>query len=174
MRSDPIKTWHHLVENRDVKGLDALLADDAMFHSPVVHTPQVGKSITLRLRSPADIQVLQRPSWWTGRRLIKLLGVALLLLLVWRLDGLWRETKNRRRSEALLRDSEARFRRLQTAFTKRRVDWLLGHLKQRLFGTVPQDLQLAASVPRTEAFLKLAEGASQLDRQLARITPEKP
>jgi 50S ribosome-binding GTPase len=69
---------------------------------------------------------------------------------------------------------EARFRRLQTAFTKRRVDWLLGHLKQRLFGTVPQDLQTAASVPRTEAFLKLAEGAARLDRQLASITSEKP
>jgi PAS domain S-box-containing protein len=76
---------------------------------------QVGKSISLRLRSPADIQVLQRPSWWTGRRLIRLLGAALLLVLVWRLHGLWRETKNRRRSEAMLRDSEARFRRLADA-----------------------------------------------------------
>jgi hypothetical protein len=69
---------------------------------------------------------------------------------------------------------EARFRRLQTAFTTRRVDWLLGHLKERLFGTVPQDMQRAASVPRTEAFLKLSEGAARLDRQLASITSEKP
>jgi two-component system, cell cycle sensor histidine kinase and response regulator CckA len=76
---------------------------------------QVGKSISLRSRSPADIQVLQRPSWWTGRRLIRLLGAALLLLLVWRFHGLWRETKNRRRSESMLRDSEARFRRLADA-----------------------------------------------------------
>jgi PAS domain S-box-containing protein len=76
---------------------------------------QVGKSISLGLRSPADIQVLQRPSWWTGRRLVRLLGAALLLLLVWRLHGLWRETKNRRRSEAMLRESEARFRRLADA-----------------------------------------------------------
>ncbi len=76
---------------------------------------QVGKSLSLRLGSQADIQVLQRPSWWTGRRLIRLLGAALLLVLVWRLHGLWRETKNRRRSEAMLRDSEARFRRLADA-----------------------------------------------------------
>jgi hypothetical protein len=46
MNPDPIKTWHHIVQNRDVQGLDALLADDAVFHSPVVHTPQVGKPIT--------------------------------------------------------------------------------------------------------------------------------
>ena len=62
---------------------------------------------------------------------------------------------------------ESRFRRLQTAFTKRRVDWLLAQLKERLFGTVPQDLQAAATVPRTEAFLKVTEAAARLERQLA-------
>ncbi|HSV61093.1 MAG TPA: nuclear transport factor 2 family protein [Variovorax sp.] len=46
MPSNPIATWHQLVKERDVRGLDALLADDAVFHSPVVHTPQVGKAIT--------------------------------------------------------------------------------------------------------------------------------
>jgi hypothetical protein len=46
MLSGPIEMWHHLVENRDTRGLDALLADDAVFYSPVVHTPQVGKAIT--------------------------------------------------------------------------------------------------------------------------------
>jgi SnoaL-like domain len=53
MRSDPIKTWHHIVENRDVQALDALLADDAVFHSPVVHTPQVGKLITKKYLAAA-------------------------------------------------------------------------------------------------------------------------
>ena len=33
-------------EGRDVSGLDAWLADDAVFLSPVVHRPQVGKAIT--------------------------------------------------------------------------------------------------------------------------------
>ena len=36
-RQDPIATWHKLMQARDVKGLDAWLADDVVFHSPVVH-----------------------------------------------------------------------------------------------------------------------------------------
>src|SRR5262249_30278612 len=46
MSSDPIAAWHQLVKDRNAQGLDALLADDAVFHSPVVHTPQVGRAIT--------------------------------------------------------------------------------------------------------------------------------
>src|SRR5271167_649620 len=46
MSSGPIAIWHRLVKERDVQGLDGLLAADAVFHSPVVHTPQVGKAIT--------------------------------------------------------------------------------------------------------------------------------
>ncbi|HSX60274.1 MAG TPA: nuclear transport factor 2 family protein [Tahibacter sp.] len=45
MSPDPIARWHDIVNARDVAGLDAFLADDAVFHSPVVHTPQVGKAI---------------------------------------------------------------------------------------------------------------------------------
>ena len=41
-----LHTWHDLVRTRNVAGLDTLLADDVVFHSPVVHTPQVGKAIT--------------------------------------------------------------------------------------------------------------------------------
>ena len=50
---DPIKTWHRLVESRDVDGLEELLADEAVFHSPVVHTPQVGKAITKKYLAAA-------------------------------------------------------------------------------------------------------------------------
>jgi hypothetical protein len=53
MKSDPIKTWHDIVEKRDAQGLDALLADEAVFHSPVVHTPQVGKPITKKYLTAA-------------------------------------------------------------------------------------------------------------------------
>ena len=53
MKSDPIKTWHRLVEERNAAGLDALLADEAVFHSPVVHTPQVGRTITKRYLAAA-------------------------------------------------------------------------------------------------------------------------
>ena len=41
-----LQTWHDMVRTRNVAGLDALLADDVIFHSPVVHTPQAGKAIT--------------------------------------------------------------------------------------------------------------------------------
>jgi len=41
-----LSTWHELVQSRNAKGLSALLADDVVFHSPVVHTPQVGKAVT--------------------------------------------------------------------------------------------------------------------------------
>lgn len=41
-----LPAWHQLVAARNTKGLDALLADGVVFHSPVVHTPQVGKAIT--------------------------------------------------------------------------------------------------------------------------------
>ena len=41
-----LSTWHALVESRNTKDLDALLAENVVFHSPVVHTPQVGKTIT--------------------------------------------------------------------------------------------------------------------------------
>ena len=43
---DTIKTWHALVHSRDMQVLQDLLADDVVFHSPVVHTPQRGKAIT--------------------------------------------------------------------------------------------------------------------------------
>jgi ketosteroid isomerase-like protein len=51
--SDPIKTWHGVVEKRDVQGLDTLLAEEAVFYSPVVHTPQVGKDITKKYLAAA-------------------------------------------------------------------------------------------------------------------------
>jgi ketosteroid isomerase-like protein len=46
MIKDTIATWHKLLETKDAAGLDNLLADDVVFYSPVVHTPQKGKQIT--------------------------------------------------------------------------------------------------------------------------------
>ena len=46
MQSDTINQWHQLISDSDVTGLDNILADDVVFHSPVVHTPQEGKAIT--------------------------------------------------------------------------------------------------------------------------------
>lgn len=42
-----IERWHEVVHTRDLAKLDALLADEVVFHSPVVHTPQAGKRITM-------------------------------------------------------------------------------------------------------------------------------
>jgi hypothetical protein len=52
----PIATlaaWHELVKTHDTKGLDSLLADNAVFCSPVVHAPQRGKAITRQYLSAA-------------------------------------------------------------------------------------------------------------------------
>jgi hypothetical protein len=40
-----IKHWHKIVEQKDPKLLNDLLAEDVVFHSPVLHTPQKGKSL---------------------------------------------------------------------------------------------------------------------------------
>ena len=53
MTIDTVATWHQLVADRNTKGLDALLSDKVVFHSPVVHTPQVGKPITEQYLSAA-------------------------------------------------------------------------------------------------------------------------
>jgi hypothetical protein len=53
MPIDTMATWHRLVETHDAAGLDALLADEAVFHSPVVHKPQVGKAITRKYLAAA-------------------------------------------------------------------------------------------------------------------------
>ena len=50
---DTIDAWHDLVATRNLSGLDALIADNAVFHSPVVHTPQVGKERVLRYLTAA-------------------------------------------------------------------------------------------------------------------------
>lgn len=40
-----LEGWHRALQARDAGALDALLDDDAVFHSPVVHAPQAGKRL---------------------------------------------------------------------------------------------------------------------------------
>jgi hypothetical protein len=40
-----LETWHRLVRTSDPAGLWDLLAEDAVFHSPVGHTPQRGRQL---------------------------------------------------------------------------------------------------------------------------------
>jgi hypothetical protein len=42
----PIKKWHELVETGNKDIYDEILAEEVVFYSPVVHTPQKGKEIT--------------------------------------------------------------------------------------------------------------------------------
>ena len=43
---NPLVRWHNVVRTRDASRISDLLADDVVFFSPVVHTPQIGKAIT--------------------------------------------------------------------------------------------------------------------------------
>lgn len=53
MSHDVVSRWHALVRSQDPAGLENLLADDVVFHSPVVHTPQRGKEVTTLYLSAA-------------------------------------------------------------------------------------------------------------------------
>jgi ketosteroid isomerase-like protein len=44
--NDPIHQWHAYMASRDPAALSAILHEDCVFISPVVHTPQRGKAIT--------------------------------------------------------------------------------------------------------------------------------
>ena len=48
MTHPTLAEWHATAQTRDPKRLNALLADDAVFWSPVVHTPQRGKAVTFQ------------------------------------------------------------------------------------------------------------------------------
>ncbi|HQR78057.1 MAG TPA: nuclear transport factor 2 family protein [Burkholderiaceae bacterium] len=64
-----LEEWHRIVRERDPEGLDDLLADDVVFHSPVVHTPQRGKPITAMYLAAAVI-VLGQPSFRYVREIV--------------------------------------------------------------------------------------------------------
>lgn len=71
MTSNPIalETWHYIVHTRNASGIPALLADDVVFYSPVVHTPQIGKAITAMYLSAA-IQVFGNESFRYVREVV--------------------------------------------------------------------------------------------------------
>jgi hypothetical protein len=58
----PIAQWHQVVKSRDAVALKDLLAEDVVFVSPVVHTPQAGRPITMAYLHAA-MQVLNNPSF---------------------------------------------------------------------------------------------------------------
>lgn len=46
MQNSVIEKWHQVLIHKDMALLSDLLAEDVVFYSPVVHTPQQGKQAT--------------------------------------------------------------------------------------------------------------------------------
>lgn len=69
MIENTIAAWHKLIETRDAAGLDDILAENVVFHSPVVHTPQTGKPIT-KLYLTAALHVLNNDTFQYLREVI--------------------------------------------------------------------------------------------------------
>jgi len=69
MNDHPIARWHRLLEQRNPEGLEELLAEDAVFLSPIVHTPQRGKLLTAGYLAAA-LQLLGNDSFRYVREII--------------------------------------------------------------------------------------------------------
>ncbi|MGY1714744.1 nuclear transport factor 2 family protein [Geodermatophilus sp. SYSU D01106] len=55
MIDDVVARWHRYMDERPPGALDELLADDVVFLSPVVFTPQEGKAVTRRYLEAAAV-----------------------------------------------------------------------------------------------------------------------
>lgn len=54
---DGLRRWHEVVEARSAAALPALVAEDAVFHSPAMFTPQAGRDLVVAYLAAA-LQVL--------------------------------------------------------------------------------------------------------------------
>jgi hypothetical protein len=78
--------WHdYMMGGSDPAVLSVLLADDAVFHSPVVHTPQAGKAVVMAYLVAAS-HVLGNESFHYVRELVD--GDEMMLEFVTELDGI--------------------------------------------------------------------------------------
>ena len=86
MSGDNLARWHEYMEGAgDPALLSDLLADDAVFHSPVVHTPQAGKAVVMAYLVAAA-HVLGNDSFHYVRELVD--GDEMMLEFVTELDGI--------------------------------------------------------------------------------------
>ena len=69
MIENTVAAWNKLLETKDAAGLDDILADNVVFHSPIVHTPQEGKPIT-KLYLTAALYVFNNGSFKYSRKII--------------------------------------------------------------------------------------------------------
>ena len=67
----PVAAWHAIADARDPAGLAELLADDVVFRSPAVHTPQEGKAVATAYLSAAVVvlgpTLAYRREWYDDR-----------------------------------------------------------------------------------------------------------
>lgn len=72
MTPKPLAIWHEALKNHDLTPFEAILAEDAVFSSPALHKPQVGKAmVSMYLRGA--MLVLDNGSFryvgeWVGER----------------------------------------------------------------------------------------------------------
>lgn len=64
-----LERWHQVVRERDSAQLDALLANDVVFHSPVVHRPQAGRELA-RMYLTAAMHILAVPGFRYVREIV--------------------------------------------------------------------------------------------------------
>ena len=71
MRNHGLAAWHRVMaEGNPPEELAKILADDAVFHSPVVHTPQVGKAKVIAYLAAAG-QVFGAPGGHANFRYVR-------------------------------------------------------------------------------------------------------
>ena len=80
-----LAAWHRYMVGNDPDLLAELIADDAVFHSPVVHTPQAGKAKVMMYLLAAG-KVLGNPSFHYVRELVD--GPEALLEFMAEIDGI--------------------------------------------------------------------------------------
>ena len=81
-----LTAWHAYMEaGGDRAQLEALIADDCVFHSPVVHTPQAGKAVVMAYLLAAA-KVLGNDKFHYVRELVD--GHDMMLEFVTELDGI--------------------------------------------------------------------------------------
>ena len=69
MSPTPLETWHRMVRTNDASDLPALVAEDAVFFSPVVHAAQRGRQLTVMYLSAA-FQVFFNPTFRYVREIV--------------------------------------------------------------------------------------------------------
>ena len=69
MSIHPITAWHQVVKDRNLARLDTLLDTEAVFVSPIVHTPQRGKKLAIMYLAAA-FDVFLNPTFRYVREIV--------------------------------------------------------------------------------------------------------